>query len=196
MSSSAARLGTSTDVSLLPDRSLARRRSRPSQSSKPSAVSDRSPDLVVPESPATGCLVPHHARARRPRRWRWLRRCPRRRESPGPVAHRASLARSTLPVVAVIPVPVVDAAPARVPLITGTPVIAWRGRRLRDGATRSESGQCHRATHQCACRPPDPRSRALCRRHLLRLLHRPSRRGRNPRLQRFATDQLAAVGEG
>jgi len=193
MSSSAARLGTSTDVSLLPDRSLARRRSRPSQSSKPSAVSDRSPDLVVPESPATGCLVPHHARARRPRRWRWLRRCPRRRESPGPVAHRASLARSTLPVVAVIPVPVVDAAPARVPLITGTPVKARHGRRLRDTAGQSGRGERH---HQRACRPPDPRSRSLCRRHLLRLLHHPSHGGRNPRLQRFATDQLAAVGEG
>jgi hypothetical protein len=162
----------------------------------PAIWSDRSPYVVVPESPAIGCLVPHHARARRPGRWRWLRRCPRRRESPGPVAHRTSLARSTLPVVAVIPVPVVDAAPARVPLTTGTPVIARRGRCLRDTAGQSDSGQRHRATHQCARRPSDPRSRAPCRRHLLRLLHRPSRRGRNPRLQRSTTDQLAAVGEG
>ena len=66
------------------------RRLRCGPSSRPS---ERGPDLVVPESPGTSRHIPHHARARGRRRWRWLRRRPGRRESPGSVAHRTTLTR-------------------------------------------------------------------------------------------------------
>lgn len=131
--------------------------------------SDRSPNPVVPESPPIRSLVPHHQRPRRPRRWRWLRRRPRRRDSPGPVTCRTSLACRTLPVVAVIPVPVVGLPPTRVPLIAGAPVIS--GRRSRDrlrprAASQSERGQSQPAKHQHPCRP-------LHSRHLPRISLRP-----------------------
>ena len=73
---------------------------------------DRSPYSVVPESPHTGGRVPHQLSPRRRRRWRWWRRRPRRRGPPGPRARRTTLACRTLPVVAVIPVPVVGSGPS------------------------------------------------------------------------------------
>ena len=132
--------------------------------------SDRSPYSVVPESPNTGSRVPHQLSPGRPRRWRWLRRRPQR-GSPGPPARRTALACRTLPVVAVIPVPVVDAAPSRVPLSTRAPVIAGRRGRGRLGpwvgaASQSESGHGQSATHQQPRRPPNPRSLLLHSRHL------------------------------
>jgi hypothetical protein len=51
-------------------------------------------------------------------------------------------------------------------LLTGTPVIARRGRRLRDAASQSESRQRHRATYEHARRPANPRSRLPDSRHL------------------------------
>jgi hypothetical protein len=139
---------------------------------------DRSPYSVVPESPNIGSRVPHQLSPRRPRRWRWLRRRPRRRRSPGPPARRTPLAGRTLPVVAAIPVPVVGVAPARVPLIPWAPVIAGRrGRgRLGPGAgavSRSESGQGQPDTHQHTRGPPNPRSRLPHGRHLPRISFRP-----------------------
>jgi len=106
--------------------------------------SDRIPYSAVPEAPTIGCLVPHHLSPRRPRRWRWLLRCPRRRDSPGPKARRTTLTCRRLPVVAVMPVPVVGGAPARVPVITRAPVIARRRDRSRLGpraARQPESRQ-------------------------------------------------------
>ena len=96
---------------------------------------DRSPYSVVPESPHTGGRVPHELSPRRPRRGRWLRRRPHRCGPPGPRARRTTLARRTLPVVAMTPVPVVNSAPARVPLITWAPVTVGRrgGGRLSPG---------------------------------------------------------------
>jgi hypothetical protein len=129
--------------------------------------SDRSPYSVVPESPRIGGLVPHHLSPRRPRRSGWLRRCPRRRNSPGAKARRTGLACRTLAVVAVIPVPVVRLTPARIPLIARAPVIAGCGGRGRLGqgaeaASQSERGQRQPANHQHACTP-------LYRRHLPRI---------------------------
>src|ERR1700752_1785351 len=88
--------------------------------------SDRSPYAVVPKSPLVDSRVPHHVSPRRPRRWRWWRRRPWRRRSPGSPARRTALVREsrTLGVVAVIPVRVV--APARVPSITWAPVVIGR----------------------------------------------------------------------
>lgn len=78
--------------------------------------SDRSPYSAVPNSPVTGAgRVPHHLRSRRPGRLRWLGRGPWRRRSPGPPSCRGGRAARTLPVVALIPVPVRDVAPGRVP---------------------------------------------------------------------------------
>ena len=109
-----------------------------------------------------GSLVPHQLSPGRPRRWRWLRRRPRRRDSPGPPARRTNLACRTLPVMAVIPVPVVSLAPARVSLITRAPVIVGRRsrRRLGDAAGQSESEQDQSTTRQHACAQPNPRSRS------------------------------------
>jgi hypothetical protein len=137
---------------------------------------DRSPDSVVKESPTICSRVPHQVSLRRPRRWRWLRRRPRRRGTPGSPARR-SRCRS-LPVVALIPVPVVVSAPGRVPLITWAPVIAGRGGRGRLGpgveaAGQSESRQSQPANHQHVRRPPNPRSRLLYSRHLPRISLRP-----------------------
>jgi hypothetical protein len=116
--------------------------------------SDRGPDSVVPESPSVGSLVPHHLSPRRPRRWRRRRRRPRRRHSPGPEARWTNLTCRTLPVVALIPIPVVGSAPAWVPLITRAPVRAWhRGRLGAGAASQSESEQSQPASHQHACRP-------------------------------------------
>jgi hypothetical protein len=133
--------------------------------------SDRRPYSVVPESPATRSRVPHQLSPRRPRRWWWLRGRPRRRRSP---ARRTTLGCRTLPVIAAIPVPVVGVAPAWVRLIAWAPVRAGRRGRGRLGpgagaAGRSESRQCQPATQQRARRPPDPRPRLLCSRHLPRV---------------------------
>ncbi len=135
--------------------------------------SDRSPEPVVPDSPDASRRVPHQLSPRRPRRRRWLRRRPRRRGTPRSPTRRTALGR-TLPVVAVIPVPLVDVAPARIPLITRAPVIArrWdRGRPDQGGgaAGQSEGGQGQPATQQRARRPPNPRSRSLYGRHLPRI---------------------------
>ena len=131
--------------------------------------SDRGPNPVVPESPPISSLVPHHQRPRRPRRWRWLRRRPRRRDSPGSEADRTGLACRTLPVVTVIPVPVESLPPTRVPLIARAPVIT--GRRSRDrlgpgAASQSERGQRQPADRQHPGRP-------LHSRHLPRISLRP-----------------------
>jgi hypothetical protein len=134
---------------------------------------DRSPYPVVPESPNTGGRVPHQLSPRRPRRLRWRRRRPRRCGPPGPRARRTTLACWTLPVVAMIPVPVVGSAPARVPLITRAPAIAGRrgGGRLSPGAANQpEAAQRQRATRQRAARPPNP---LLYSRHLSRISLRP-----------------------
>jgi hypothetical protein len=138
----------------------------PNANARAGVGSDRSPNPVVPESPPVSSLVPHHQCSGRPRRWRWLRRRPRRRDSPGPEAGRTGLALS---VVAVIPVPVVGLPPTRVPLIAGAPVIS--GRRSRDrlgpgAASQSERGQSQPANHQHPCRP-------LHSRHLPRISRRP-----------------------
>jgi hypothetical protein len=131
---------------------------------EPGVWSDRSPYSVVPEPPNIGSRVPHQLSPGRPRRWRWLRRRPRRRGPPGSPARRTIRASRTLPVVAMIPVPVRDVAPARVPLITWAPVIGRRRGRDRPGprartASQSERGQSQPATHQHARRPPKPRTR-------------------------------------
>lgn len=133
----------------------------------------RSPYSVVPESPNIGSRVPHQLSPRRPRRLGWPRRRPSQRRSPGPPP---TLACRTLPVVAVIPVPVVDVAPARVPLITWAPVIGGRRGRGRLGprartASQSESRQRQPAPHQHTRRPPNPR--LLCSRHLPRISPQP-----------------------
>jgi hypothetical protein len=136
--------------------------------------SDRSPYRVVPESPPVGSLVPHQVRPGRPRRWSRRRWRPRRRKAPGSGARGSRRASRALPVVAVIPVPVRDGGPARVPLITRAPVIAGRRGRRRRGpgvgaASQFESGQRQPATHQRARRPPDPPSRLPHSPHLPRI---------------------------
>jgi hypothetical protein len=145
------------------------------------AFSDRSKYSVVPESPNVGSRVPHQLSPRRPRRWRRLRRRPRRRRPPGSPPGRTKRASRTLPVVAVIPVPVRDVVPTRVPWITRAPVIAGRRGWSRPGrgagaAGQSESGQNQPATHQHARRPPNPRCRLLYGRHLPRISLRPESR--------------------
>jgi hypothetical protein len=156
---------------------------------------DRSPYSVVEEPPTIGRGVPHQVRLGRPRRWRWLRRRPRRRGSPGSPADWPTLIRDsrTLPVVAVIPVPVV--APARVPVITWAPVIAGPRDRRRLGpgvgaASQSESRQRQRASRQRAGIKAKPRSRLLHSRSLrsqtfIRVGTQPRRRRplRSPYLQ-------------
>jgi hypothetical protein len=136
--------------------------------------SDGSPYSVVPESPDAGRRVPHQLGPRRPRRRRRLRRRPSRRRSPGSPARRTTLGRRTLPVVAVVPVPLVDVAPARVPWIAWAPVIAGRrrGRRPCPGIGPGQSQgrrQSQHATRQQARRPPNPESRSLHGRHLPRI---------------------------
>jgi hypothetical protein len=134
--------------------------------------SDRHPYSVVPESPTIRSRVPHQLSPRRPRRWRWLRRRPRRRRSPGAPARRTTLGCRALPVMAAIPVPVVGVAPARIPSITRAPVRAGRRGRLGPGAGavgQSQSGQSQPATQQDARTPPDPRSRLFFSRHLPRI---------------------------
>jgi hypothetical protein len=123
----------------------------------------RSPYSVVPKSPTVDSRVPHQVGPGCPRRWRWRRRRPRRRGTPGSPARRTVRASRTLPVVAVIPVPVRDVVPARVPLITWAPVIVRRRgrRRLGNGASHSESGRGQPATRQHAGAEPNPRSRLL-----------------------------------
>lgn len=132
--------------------------------------SDRSPYAAVPNSPVTGPgRVPHHLRSRRPGRLRWLRRSPWRRRSPGPPPRRGGRAARTLPVVALIPVPVRDVAPGRVPWITRAPVTGgWRGwGRTGDGAAgHTQSRQRQRAARHHARRPPH---HPLYSRHLLRI---------------------------
>jgi hypothetical protein len=123
--------------------------------------SGRSPYSVVPEPPTLSSLVPHQVGAGRP--WRWSRRRwrPGRRRTPGTVARGRRRASRTLPVVAVIPVPVRDGAPAWVPLITGAPVRAGRRPRLGPGAGaagQSESGRRQPKTHQHTRRSPSPKS--------------------------------------
>jgi len=68
---------------------------------------------------------------------------------------------------AVIPVPVVSLAPARVPSITRAPVIVGRRsrRRLGDAAGQSESGHRQSTTRQHACAELNPRSRSHCCTH-------------------------------
>ena len=125
----------------------------------------RGPHSVVPKTPAIGVGIPHQVSPGRPRRWRWLRRRPRRwgaPRSPADQPARPTLVRAsrTLPVVAVIRVRVV--APARIPWITRAPVVA--GRRswccLGDAADQSGSEQ-GQTTHQRACAQPNPRCRSL-----------------------------------
>jgi hypothetical protein len=132
--------------------------------------SERSPYPVVPNSPVTGAgRVPHHLRPGRPGRLGWLRRRPWRRRSPGPPARRGGRPARVLPVVALMPVPVRDVAPGRVPWITRAPVTGgWRGwGRPRDGAAgKIQSGQRHHAAHHHGRRPPH---RSLGSRHLLRI---------------------------
>jgi hypothetical protein len=134
---------------------------------------DRSPYCVVPQSPTIHRPVPHQLSSWRPRRRRRLRCRPHRRWSPRSRARRTTLARRTLPVVAAIPVPVVDSAPSRVPGITGTPVIAGRRGRLDprgvDAADQSESGQRQPASPQRPRTPANPRLFLFCNRHLPRI---------------------------
>jgi hypothetical protein len=108
--------------------------------------SDRSPYAVVKESPSTGSRVPHQVSLGRPGRRRRSWRCPRRRGPPGSPARRSR----TLPVVALIPVPVVVVAPGWVPLLTRAPVVAGRGSRgpLGDTAGQNQSGKSQPVTHQ------------------------------------------------
>jgi hypothetical protein len=126
--------------------------------------SDGSPNSVVPESPTIRGGVPHQVGPGRPGRLRWLRRRPCRRRPPLSPARRTERASRTLPVMAVVPVPVRDLAPARVPLITWAPAIG-RGRRgLGPGigaADQSESGHGQQATRQQAIAESNPRSRLL-----------------------------------
>ena len=129
-------------------------------SPSPGRPSDRRPYSVVEESPTIGSGVPHQVGPGRPRRWRRLRRRPRRRRpqwAPADQAARPTLVRAsrTLPVVAVIRVQVV--APARIPWITRAPVVVGRRsrRRISDSASQSESGQ-RQTTSQHACAQPNP----------------------------------------
>jgi hypothetical protein len=132
--------------------------------------SDRCPYPVVPDSPVTGPgRVPHHLRPWRPRRLRWLRRGPWRGRSPGPPPGRGGRTSRVLPVVALMPVPVRDVAPARVPRVARAPVAGGCGGRGRlcDGAGgQIERGKRQRAAHHRACSPPH---RPFHRRHALRI---------------------------
>lgn len=131
--------------------------------------SDGSPYPVVPDAPVTSAGgVPHHLSPGRPGRLGWWRRGPRRRRSPGPPPRRGGRAARTLPVVAVIPVPVRHVAPGGVPRIARAPVTdGWRRRgRLSGGATdQDQSGQRQRAAHHAR----NPPRRALHSRHLPRI---------------------------
>jgi hypothetical protein len=140
----------------------------------------RGPYSVVPEPPTIGRRVPHELGPGRPRRSGRLRRRPWRRRPPGSPARRTALTGRALPVVAAIPVPVVDGSPARVPLLTWAPVIAGRGGRGRlcrgtGPAGQAESGQSQTTAHQHRREPPSPRSCLFFGRHLPRFAF-----GQNP----------------
>src|SRR5208283_6176685 len=84
--------------------------------SEPAPPLDRDPHPVVPESPTIRAGVPLDLSPRRPRRWRWWRRSPRRRWT---VTDRAAVV--VVPVTAVVPVRV--RAPALVPAVARAPVM-------------------------------------------------------------------------
>lgn len=118
-----------------------------------SAWLEPDPHSVIPEPPTIRAGVPDGVSPRRPRRWRWWRRRPRRWCAP---PGRAGV---VVPVVAVIPVPVV--APARVPLFARTPVIVIHGcrrrRRLGGAGGQSKSGHGHAAGRERAGAQAKPR---------------------------------------
>lgn len=131
---------------------------------------DRGPNSVVPEPPYARGRVPHQLSTRRRRGRRRLRRRPRRRGPPRSRARRTALACRACPVVALIPVPVVDVSPTRVPRVTRTPMRFRRRRRVGgrgrpcDQSNRAES---HPGNYPHTVRPQRPRS-------LLRTRHPPS----------------------
>jgi hypothetical protein len=142
------------------------------------------PGSVVPESPRIVAGVPDHRGPRRPERWGWWRRRPRRRpplrRAPpwrrAPKAGRADrIPPVTIPVVAAIPVRV--RAPARIPTITRAPVVRrYRSRRrLRGAGCQSQGGQREPTANQHAGRQANPRSCLLRGNHHATILSHPAR---------------------